>query len=232
MYPHQNIPGYPGYDGASRPPINNHQYQQLPIQHRQPFQGGIPQMIPNIVQQGSPAQHQAHQPYTPPPVNNPQNYNQQSNSLGYNQPHSSSLPFHQQPSFGYQQPSFGNQSQQYPQQDLYMQHQQPVQRNPHLPGFNNPQQNMNNFSQSEHSEIQEFFHEVAGIDRNIDRREFIQVLVLAYPNLRNFPQLSGFAEHLFRQCDLNNNGYIDLNEFMNGYRQVSDQLENMNNQHA
>jgi hypothetical protein len=225
-------PAYPGIGGAPNPPINNNpQYQQFPIQQNQQHSlpGTLQQIIPDQVQQGSAHQFNAPLQYNPPLVNYPPNYNQQQPSpLVYNQPSSSFPQIYQQhqPAIQYNQPQtpFGyNYNQQpYQHQGGYVQVQQPIQRN--------SQQNTNNYSQSEILEIQTFFYQVAGIDRNIDRQEFVQIILLAYPNLKNLPQLHGFFENLFRQCDLNNNGFIDLKEFMIGYKRVSDQLEDMNNQ--
>lgn len=229
MY-HNPSPAYPAPGGAPHPQMNNNpQYQQFPIQqhYQQSLPGAVQQIIPNLVQQGSAHQFSAPQQYKPPPVHYPPNYNQhQPSPLTYNQPSSSfpQLYQQQQPAIQYNQPQtpFGYNYNQ--QQGGYVQVQPPIQRN--------SQQNINNYSQSELLEIQTFFYQVAGIDRNIDRQEFIQIILLAYPNLKNLPQLHGFFENLFRQCDLNNNGYIDLKEFMNGYKRVSDQLEDMNNQYT
>jgi hypothetical protein len=225
---HKPSPAYPANVGAPHPQMNNYlQYQEFPIQQhpQQSLPGAVQQIIPKLVRQGSANQYNAPQQYTPPPVN----YNQQQSfPYAYSQPSPLVPQLHQQqqPGIQYYQPQtpFGYNYNQQPYQQQhggYVQV-QPIQRN----------SQQNNYSQSEILEIQTFFYQVAGIDRNIDRQEFIQIILLAYPNLKNLPQLHGFFENLFRQCDLNNNGYIDLKEFMIGYKRVSDQLEDMNNQYA
>ena len=75
--------------------------------------------------------------------------------------------------------------------------------------------------------IQQFFIQVAGVDREIDRQEFKHVLMLIKPDLRNNANLAQLSESLFRQIDKNNSGYINWNEFIAGYISLHHQLNSI-----
>ena len=186
-------------------------------------QVNLGQIIPNAVQQ-------APQYNSLPPYNQQPQYNQQPY---YNQ----QPPYNPQPQQNVPSLQNGPHHQHISNQSgNYIPYQQPVQRSAPNIAPNN-QMPHGHFTQQqeleqEKLEIQSFFYKVAGIDRNIDRQEFIQILVLAYPNLRKHPQIQSFTENLFRLCDLNNNGFIDLKEFMIGFSRFGDQLDTLNDQFA
>ena len=80
----------------------------------------------------------------------------------------------------------------------------------------------------EQNQIRNFFHQIAGIDRGIDRNEFFQMIVLINPQLRNNYQLPAISDSLFYEIDSDRNGVITENEFIYGYGRLRHRLDSIN----
>jgi Ca2+-binding EF-hand superfamily protein len=94
--------------------------------------------------------------------------------------------------------------------------------------FNNGSQQISGLTVNEQAQISNFFLQVSGTDRGIDRSEFMRIVLLINPNLRNNPQFSSLSDSLFNEIDSDRSGIINQNEFIMGYGRLRHRLDSSN----
>ena len=90
--------------------------------------------------------------------------------------------------------------------------------------LNNGSQQISGLTANEYAQISNFFLQVSGTDRGVDRSEFMRIVLLINPHLRNQPQLSSLSDSLFNEIDSDRSGIINQNEFIMGYGRLRHRL--------